>query len=105
MLLVIAVTSIVVRTRIIQPTDVLRLMKEFPGIEEREKLRPARQRNYRVKFRDGYRCMYPGCGKDSELLVVQIRKGDVDDAYTTRCQRHLKTGSIGVSPGQWIELI
>jgi hypothetical protein len=78
-------------------------VKPFPGLIEREKLRSQRIVNYAVKFRDGYRCQYPECKKNFELLVVRTKKGETADAFTTRCQRHLKTGTIEIAPGQWNE--
>lgn len=70
------------------------------GRREVARLRPHRVRNYRVKFRDGYRCTSEGCSTNGRLLVVKVGRGEDDEAFTTRCQRHLEGK---VSPGQWVD--
>lgn len=65
------------------------------GIAEREKLRPFRVENYRVKHANQFTCAAKDCGNSYGILVTKV-----DGELTTRCKAHLEGE---VSPGQWNE--
>ena len=71
------------------------------GIAERERLRPERTRNYRIKRAANFTCQHEGCSTDVGVLVVRVQKGESDDCFSTRCVPHL--GRLKPTPGQWIE--
>lgn len=66
------------------------------GVEERERLRPVRARNYAVKAAANWTCQHDGCTRDFGVVVVDV-KGELE----TRCAAHV--GRLKPTPGQWIE--
>lgn len=70
--------------------------KEQQAAEDRERLRLARQRNYRVKRANAWRCW--SCGADQGIMVVRTGPGEEDDSFSTRCRNCI--GDLEPAPGQ-----
>lgn len=66
------------------------------GLEERERLRDDRARNYQVKRAAGFICQHEGCSTGIGVVVVETK-----DGFGTRCVPHL--GRLRPVPGQWID--